>query len=271
MPETYLSTHIHTISHPNPTARQDVEHSRAYIDELYSDNVHSNHDALICLKNAVIGSNKQKGSIIALGIVPRLTSFLTLPDVPPAVRIDAAIVLGSLAKGDAAHVEELVRCGVVPVLLAIVCGGGGGGSGAEGSASGDIASGSSGSSKTRRCDHHPASRLVEACLCALRSIFLHSSAPPVGELDSDLPALSQMIGLAAADQSIACQSSVAEILVPVCHSYREQMLLNEAGVVPVLARLINSGYADLQVPAIKCLAAMCFTNERVAEVVCATR
>lgn len=255
---------------------QDVEHSRVYIDELYSDNVQSNHDALICLKNAVIGSNKQKGSIIALGIVPRLTSFLTLPDVPPAVRIDAAVVLGSLAKGDAAHVEELVRCGVVPILLAIVCGGasGGGGVGDGGDVAAASVAGSSSSgsgSKTRRGEHRPASRLVEACLCALRSIFRHSSVPPVGELDSNLPALSQMIGLAAADQSIACQSSVAEILVPVCHSYREQMLLNEAGVVPVLARLINSGYADLRVPAIKCLAAMCFTNERVAEVVCATR
>lgn len=75
---------------------QDIENSRAYIDELYSEDPHSNHDALICLKNAVIGSNKQKGSIISQGVVPRLTTFLTMPDMPLALRVDAAIVLGEL-------------------------------------------------------------------------------------------------------------------------------------------------------------------------------
>lgn len=217
-----------------------MEHSRAYIDELYSDNIHSNHDALICLKNAVIGSNKQKGSIIAQGVVPRLTSFLTQPDVPLDVRVDAAIVLGSLAKGSAEHVLVLVQRGVVSVLLSIVC------------------------------DERSARRLIEACLCTLRSIFLHSCAP-VGELDTDRLALGRIISLASAENSIECQSCVAKILVPVCHSFKEQMLLNEAGVVPVLARLINSAYVDLQLPAIKCLAAMCFANARVAETVCATR
>lgn len=254
-------------------AAQDVEHSRAYIDELYSDNIYSNHNALICLKNAVIGSNKQKGSIIALGVVPRLTSFLTLPDVPPAVRIDAAIVLGSLAKGSAEHVLELVQRGCVPILLGIVC--------SNGSANGDECSGTgvddgddeddrdagcSGNGSGNASDP----RLIEACLCTLRSIFLHSCAP-VGELDADLAVLGRIIRLASADSSIECQSCVAKILVPVCHSFKEQMLLNEAGVVPVLARLINSAYVNLQLPAIKCLAAMCFTNCRVAETVCGTR
>lgn len=257
--------------------QQDVEHSRAYIDELYSDNLHSNHNALICLKNAVIGSNKQKGSIIALGVVPRLTSFLTLPDVPPAVRIDAAIVLGSLAKGTAEHVLELVLRGCVPILLGIVCANGAAGdecSGTDGHDVNDIdyydddRAGCSGNGNGTGNTTDP--RLIEACLCALRSIFLHSCAP-VGELDADLALLGRIIRLASADSSIECQSCVAKILVPVCHSFKEQMLLNEAGVVPVLARLINSEHVDLQLPAIKCLAAMCFTNSRVAETVCGTR
>lgn len=100
--------------------------------------------------------------------------------------------------------------------------------------------------------------------------FEHRCAP-VGELDSNRRTLERIIALASAEHSIECQSCVAKILVPVCHSYREQQLLNDAGVVPVLARLINSTYVDLQLPAIKCLAAMCFTNSRVAETVCKTR
>lgn len=73
-----------------------MENSRAYIDELYSHDVNKNRDALICLKNAVIGSNKQKGSIISQGVVPKLIAFLTQDDVPLNVRIDAAIVIGKI-------------------------------------------------------------------------------------------------------------------------------------------------------------------------------
>lgn len=81
----------------------------------------------------------------------------------------------------------------------------------------------------------------------------------------------QIIGLASKDNSIECQSCVANILVPVCNSYKEQMLLCQSGVVPVLARLIDSPQHDLQLPAIKCLAAMCFTNRSVSDVVCSTK
>lgn len=48
----------------------------------------------MCLKNAVIGSNKQKGSVISQGIVPKLTTFLKSDDVPLTIRLDAAIVIG---------------------------------------------------------------------------------------------------------------------------------------------------------------------------------
>lgn len=73
---------------------QDVENSRTYIDELYSQDINKNQDALVCLKNAVIGSNRQKGSIISQGIVPKLTAFLTQSDTPINLRLDAAIVIG---------------------------------------------------------------------------------------------------------------------------------------------------------------------------------
>lgn len=82
--------------------------------------------------------------------------------------------------------------------------------------------------------------------------------------------LNKLVGLASAENSIESQSCVAKILVPVCNSYKEQMQLCEAGVVTVLARLIASPHLDLQLPAIKCLAAMCFTNHAVSDVVCST-
>lgn len=73
---------------------QDVENSRTYVDLLYStDNVEI-QDALITLKNAVIGSNKQKGSVISQGLLPKLILFLSQDNVPLNIQLDAAIVIG---------------------------------------------------------------------------------------------------------------------------------------------------------------------------------
>jgi armadillo repeat-containing protein 8 len=48
------------------------------------------------------------------------------------------------------------------------------------------------------------------------------------------------------------------------------MNLTQAGGIPFLARLIQSEYEELQIPALKCLAAICFTNRAVSDIVCAT-
>lgn len=48
------------------------------------------------------------------------------------------------------------------------------------------------------------------------------------------------------------------------------MNLCQAGGIPFLARLIQVEYIELQLPALKCLAAMCFTNRPVSDIVCAT-
>lgn len=63
---------------------------------------------------------------------------------------------------------------------------------------------------------------------------------------------------------------MANILVPICHSSNEQKLLCQAGAIPILARLITERHAVLQIPALKCLAAMCFTNKSVSDIICAT-
>lgn len=73
---------------------QDVENSRSYVDVLYGVDYVEIQDALITLKNQVIGSNKQKGSVISQGLLPKLISFITLDEVPLNVKLDAAIVIG---------------------------------------------------------------------------------------------------------------------------------------------------------------------------------
>lgn len=46
------------------------------------------------------------------------------------------------------------------------------------------------------------------------------------------------------------------------------MILCQAGVIPLLARLVTTTHTILQIPALKCLAAMCFTNRAVSDIVC---
>lgn len=49
------------------------------------------------------------------------------------------------------------------------------------------------------------------------------------------------------------------------------MILCQAGTIPFLARMMSTQYAVLQIPALKCLASMCFTNRSVSDIVCVTK
>lgn len=77
--------------------------------------------------------------------------------------------------------------------------------------------------------------------------------------------------LAAPESTIQIQECVSSIFVPLCHSTSEQMILCQVGTIPFLARMMSSQYSCLQIPALKCLASMCFTNRFVSDTVCVTR
>ncbi|KAF5272519.1 hypothetical protein FQR65_LT17361 [Abscondita terminalis] len=82
----------------------DVENSRSYIDDLYSSEPDKCLTSLICIKNSVIGSNRQKESVIAQGIVPRLIQLLKDKNRKSAIRLESIVTIGSLAKAGAAQV-----------------------------------------------------------------------------------------------------------------------------------------------------------------------
>lgn len=271
-----------------------MDSSRSYIDDLYSDDDSDKvQESLVCLKNVVIGSDKQKSLVISQGIVPRLMILLSQDITPQPIRYDAAIVLGmfficffftapqtiqyqqsfvvfffiagSLSKGSDENVRSLIEAGLIQVLLSIVT--------------------------------NPISDkyLMEICLCVVRSIYEHPFAPKE-IINTNAATLNYLIGkcsknkfnyrfrtnelndfyfirigLASPENTIQCQTCVANILVPVCHNSNDQKMLSKAGAIPLLARLITSRYTVLQIPALKCLAAMCFTNKFVSDMVCATR
>ena len=73
----------------------------------------------------MIGSVREKGSIIEQGVVVRLLQILRAPDLGILLKTEVATVLNSLAKGLPEHASALVQAGLLPVLWArklfIVC------------------------------------------------------------------------------------------------------------------------------------------------------
>ncbi|XP_053970580.1 armadillo repeat-containing protein 8-like [Hylaeus anthracinus] len=225
----------------------DVESSRSYIDELYSPDPQKCLEAIICLKNSVIGSNRQKGSVIAQGVVPRLLQLLgdSSGTIGDRIRLESAVTLGSLAKGTDQHVLALIDLGVVPLLFQVLL-------------------------STPISDAHSEGKpkvsdlLNEACLRCLRTVFQHPAAP-VHSIYQDPALVPRLVSLA--NRSVTCQICVARILTTACKTTEEQNALSKGGAVETLAMQLDSPLPDVQLSALACLANMCYKNYRVCVMV----
>ncbi|XP_039279175.1 armadillo repeat-containing protein 8 [Nilaparvata lugens] len=208
-----------------------VESCRSYIDELYSNDTQKCHQAIICLKNSVIGSNRQKGNVIAQGIVTRLMQILADVKLPPDLRSEAAITLGSLAKGTVSHIKQLIDVGIVPVLLTSIL-------------------------------TTESNKLIEACLRCVRSVFRHPSAP-VDLIFFDSPNLvTALLGLVM--HSTTNQICVTTILGASTKTVEHQRVLCELGAVYTLAGLLSSSIPAVIMPALNFLANLVYQNHNVA-------
>jgi hypothetical protein len=86
---------------------------------LYSENNSDLYDATNKVKNLIIGSNKQKRYIIEQGYLPRLIALLQDENRPLHLRINIAIIIGSLAKLEQ-NVHEIDQFGTEEILLHLV-------------------------------------------------------------------------------------------------------------------------------------------------------
>ncbi|XP_026316772.1 armadillo repeat-containing protein 8-like isoform X2 [Hyposmocoma kahamanoa] len=226
------------------TIFMDIESSRSYVDELYSSDTAKVVEALITLKNSVIGSNRQKTSVIEQGIVPRLLQLMSDDTLDPNIRLEATITIGSLAKGTTDNVASLVEQGTATSLVELLK---------------SVPIGT---------------KLAEAGLCALRSVFQHQPAP-ISSLPADMRLLSRLTQIAR-EGSPTARSCVVRILSIWCGGPLEQEALCAAGACTAVAALISTGRGSgppvqRAQPALDLLAAMCFENANVAQVALNTR
>ncbi|CAH1991535.1 unnamed protein product [Acanthoscelides obtectus] len=211
------------------TAFMNVESTRSYMDDLYSQDPNKCLSSIICIKNSVIGSNRQKESVIAQGIVPRLIALLKDKEMKSEVRIEAAVTIGSLAKGTEDHIELLINSGITQVLLELL-------------------------------DESEA-RLIDSCLCCLRTLSHNSK---ITETNYTPQHLTKLLAYAGARESLQRQSCVASILSAICKGTSEQNALCSVGAPAVLAALLSVQNYSVRIPVVTCLATMCFNNSAVA-------
>lgn len=211
----------------------DVESCRSYVDELYSSDLQKCMDAIICLKNAVIGSNKQKGNVIAQGVVNRLMQLLQDSSLPIELRSEAAVTLGSLAKGTESHVKQLIDVGLAPLILNCIL-----------------------------TSSEP--RLIDVCLRCARSLFVHPHAP-IDLIYSEKQIIPHLLGLAM--QSIPNQICVTTILGASCKTPDNQAYLCDQGAIYTLAALLCSQHDSVLMPTLGCIANMSYQNANVSSII----
>ncbi|XP_052236023.1 armadillo repeat-containing protein 8-like [Dreissena polymorpha] len=206
-------------------ASMEIDDQGGWFDTLHSDEPEKWQDALLWLKNSVIGNNKQKQNAINHGIIPRLLQWLVDGDAPQHLRREAAIVMGSMAKGTAENINTLVEEGCVSVLL-------------KGLKSPDQA-------------------FVESCLRCLQTIFLHNSN--CGNLIYQEPSIVEDL-VEIMPRSVCTQECVANILASSCKEPEHQSKLCECGLIPKLVDLLAGKVYKVQMPVLKCLAGIVREN-----------
>lgn len=159
----------------------------------------------------MIGSNRQKGSVIAQGVVPRLLQLLgdTSGSITDRIRLEAAVTLGSLAKGTDQHVIALIDLGVVPLILQVLL-------------TTPLPEPAT-DGKTRIND-----LLIEACLRCLRTVFQHSAAP-VHTIYQNPALVPRLLSLAS--RSVTSQICIATILTTACKVIKVSKSIHNISII----------------------------------------
>jgi len=228
----------------------EIEASISYIDNLYDNHEDKVSSAVVLLKNAVIGSQKQKDSVIEQGVLARLIHLLVDPEITTKIKTDVVYILGSITNGSEANIKSLNDVDVVKILL-------------NGLVSADP-------------------KLVCACLCCLQSLFQTKSPLPDIEsqfepsvlgngslhyqvIYSDPNIVPHLITLM--DSSATHQISVCSILTACCKTSDQQNILVTAGVLQALGAVLSSHVTAVQLAGLECLAEVVYANENVAGMV----
>ncbi|XP_077972254.1 armadillo repeat-containing protein 8-like [Styela clava] len=183
------------------------------------------------IKNLVIGNKKQKTNFIVLGVVPRLVFLIEDSNTSMELKIQSAIVLGSLAKGVDANLKHLLDHRVLETL----------------------------------CSHLTTNdlQLYEATVRCLRTII--TSTERTTELlyinpSEIIPKLLENINRSSCTQECTC-----EIIAHSCIAQNHKDLLIKLDIINLLGDLLVSPIRRVKVKALDTLAALCYKNKEACK------
>ncbi|KAM7355448.1 armadillo repeat-containing protein 8-like isoform 2-T2 [Cochliomyia hominivorax] len=197
------------------------------------------HEALVVIKDSVIGSNKQKLCLISYEILPILIKICSNDD-DITNKIEALIVISSISKGTMDNVRILLQKYDILSLL-----------------------------KRELCKTNSNKYISELCLNTLCSIFRHFPST-ISNFFDDSYTLSSFLSLIYSENSINVLIYVTTVLSLLCQTKKDQDDLLKASTIPILARLICNENVYLQVPVLRCLCQMAFENRSVSDIICVT-
>ncbi|KAK0067249.1 neuropeptide FF receptor 1 [Biomphalaria pfeifferi] len=193
-------------------------------------------DALVAVKNDIIGSNKEKMLILQSGLVTRLLNWIEDDSISYDLKTEAIIVLGSLGKGNSEMIRILIQEKTVPILLKSLT--------------------------------NFNLRYTEAILRCLRSIFpvnTESLLYIYEENQFGRTYIPHLLGLLK--YSVTCQECIAIIFEKCCKTTQHQLELLDSHTVDLFAPLLLSDFYKVQMPTLRCFASMCFKNPTVCSAV----
>lgn len=147
-----------------------------------------------------------------------------------AVRVEAAVTIGSLAKGTSRHIELIITAGTIALLLSVI--------------------------------EESDPSLIDACLCCLRTLAQHDTK--IRNIKYTLSQLEKLLSFAGPAENMLRQSCVASILIAACRGAQEQNDLCTVHAPSVLASLVCVEHLAVRIPTLTCIAAMSFNNKAAA-------
>lgn len=211
------------------TTFMDVDGDCGFIDDLFSTEAEKWLPALHRMKSVVIGNNRQKHHLINLGVVPRLLHIMIEGNSSISMMTEAAIILGSLAKGFDESIACLLENGCVSVLLKGI--------------------------------YNQNQKYVDACLRCLRTLY-DSTLAPVDAIYQDSSLIPHMLSIM--HRTVTSQECVASILADCCKNAHHQTILCSSGIIAIISPLLSSDVCRILMAALKCLAGLSYQNQQVA-------
>ncbi|KAL9904305.1 armadillo repeat-containing protein 8-like [Glossina fuscipes] len=203
------------------------------------ENYEERYAALVTIKDSIIGSNKQKSLLISHELVPDIIQVCCEDNTTN--KIEALIIIGSLAKGTKTHVKILVETYNIISIL-----------------------------KKELTIENNNMVCVEICLSALCSISEHDYVTAEQFFGDDV-SISHFLALTSfMGNSLKSQIYITTILCSLCQSKKDQLSFLNAGIIPILTRIISMENEPVQIPALRCLCCMCFANRSVSDIICVT-